>query len=219
MSPVQHPVVQRWFGCASESEPRPIAVRYGPDYIPFQDQENDIYGIIFDAEVICGGCTDRIGNLSLFEEREQLSNSFKHTDSFQHVRRGESLPFSEQASGWQTASSVRPDRHGLPLGLITEAAERGDDTFDIHQLDIYKRVGSADNTARVIPYSGYKVVYSVIIPPESTEGSILLRVDKIPEDCIISGYSARAGSTDSDGTRSPPISGSIYVRGGETLRP
>ena len=195
--------------------PRPIAVRYGPEYIHFQ--EGDIYGIDFDVEVISSESIDDLYN---FEEREQVSDSFDHRGSFQQVRGGASLPFSEQSSGWQRASNARPDRHALPLGLIMEAAERGNGSFTIHQLDIYKRAGAEDDTANVILYSGYKVVFSVIVnPPESTEGSILLRVDKIPEACSVGSYRARPGSNDTDGTPSPIISGSIYVRGDRLYRP
>jgi hypothetical protein len=197
-------------------DPRPIAVRYGPELMPFHNA--DIHGIIFDTDVICGGCTASIGNMHLFEEREQLSDSFGHQGSFRQVRGGAALPFSQQASDWQIVTNVQPDRHGLPESLIQEAANHGNGSFSIRQLDIYRRRGETTN--RVIRYSGYRVIYSVVTDPaDSSEDSIVLDVEKIPQACTVNGYRADPGASDATGTPSPAIRGRTYVQGGRVLRP
>jgi hypothetical protein len=154
--------------------------------------------------------------LDLIEDKEQVSDSFDHTGSFQGRD-----PLHFHGSNWQGAGRIPADRHAVPMSLIVDRADRhgGEGSFACHQLDIYRIRGSSRKY--VIPHSGYRVVFSIVTGPG---GRIELDVQKMPEGCTVEDDEGRfrtGPGHDESGALNPRYSDRVVVRaaGAEELLP
>jgi len=198
--------------------PLAVAVQNGPPHQAINPGDlpdsPDVVGLAIAISVIPRSRSRAC--LGLIEDKEQVSDSFDHTGSFQGRD-----PLHFHGSNWQGAGRIPADKHAVPMSLIIDRAVRhgGEGSFSIHQLDIFRRRGSSRKY--VIPYSGYRVVFNIVTGPG---GRIDLDVQKMPEGCSVEddeGHFRAGPGHDVSGGLNPRYSVRAVVRGAgtEELRP